>query len=144
MRASAKAASGPAGEARPAAKLQDEQEPADPRDKRTQEQAKSCEQARSHFGTSRRGDTSSRAAGRARNQRFRVTSAQEDGPVISGNEQGAGVSRASRTRGARAVRAEERERIQGRPSAAGRTYMEVAFSGSKGGGAFWILQSEAL
>jgi hypothetical protein len=78
-------------------------EPADPRDKRGQEQVKSCEQARSCFGTSWRGETSSRAAGRARDKRFRVTSAREDGPVISGDEQGARVSRASRTGGARSV-----------------------------------------
>jgi hypothetical protein len=50
------------------------------------------------------------------------------------------VSRASRTRGAHAAQAEEREEIQGRPSAAGWTYEEIAFSGIKGGGAFRILQ----
>jgi hypothetical protein len=32
--------------------------------------------------------------------------------------------------------------IQGRPIAEGQTYEEVAFSRSKGGGAFWILQSK--
>ncbi len=73
-----------------------------------------------------------------------MTSAREDGLVISRDKQGARVSRANRTQGVRSVQAEEREGIRERPSAAGRTYEEVAFSGIKGGGAFWILHTKAL
>ncbi len=52
------------------------------------------------------------------------------------------LSRSSQKGGERAVRAEECGGIRGRSSEADRT--EIAISGVKGGGAFWILQSEAL
>jgi hypothetical protein len=85
-----------------------------------------------------------RAAGRARSQRFRVTSARRSEPVIRGGPRGASAPGRSQTLGVRLVRAEERGGIRGRPSAAGRTYEEVAFSGIKGGGAFRILQSRGF
>jgi hypothetical protein len=79
---------------------------------------------------------------RAKNQRFREMSVRKDEPVNSGDTQGASTRRRSQTLGVRTVQAEEREGIRGRPSAAGRTYEKVAFSGVKGGGAFRILQSK--
>jgi hypothetical protein len=49
-----------------------------------------------------------------------MTSEGKDGPVTSGHDQETLVNRASQTRGERAVRAEEREGIRGRPREAGR------------------------
>ncbi len=80
------------------------------------------------------------AAGRAKEQRVRVTSAPEDGPVTSGDKQGAREQGEPDTRCARGT--SEREGIRGRPIEAGRTYAEVAFSGIKGGEALRILQSK--
>ncbi len=82
--------------------------------------------------------TSQQPAVFARQERLR-TSQQ---PAVFAQQEIA--SRSNQKRGERAVRAEERRGIRGRPSAAGRTNAEVAFSGVKGGGAFWILQSKAL
>jgi hypothetical protein len=69
-----------------------------------------------------------------------VTSAREDGPVISGDKLGARGAGEPDTRCARGTN--ERGKIRGQPLAAGRTYKEVAFSGIKGGGALRILQSK--
>ncbi len=54
------------------------------------------------------------------------------------------LSRSSQKGGERAVRAEECGGIRGRSSEADRTDAEIAISGVKGGGAFWILQSKGL
>jgi hypothetical protein len=65
--------------------------------------------------TSRRIKTSGEAAGRAKNQRFRETSARKDEPVTSADTQGESARRRSQTLGVRAVQAEERGGIRGRP-----------------------------
>jgi hypothetical protein len=78
-----------------------------------------------------------RAAGQARSQRFRVTSARRSEPVIRRGARGASARGESQTLGgARYERSSAKEFEDGRPP-----YEEVAFSGIKGGGAFWILQS---
>ncbi len=82
-----------------------------------------------------------RAAGRARSQRFRVTSAHRSEPVIRGGGHGASARGRSQTLGVRPVRAEEREGIRGQPRAAGRLTKKLPFPALKGGGAFRILQS---
>jgi hypothetical protein len=123
-------------------KLPDEPEPAVPRDKRDKERTESCSKREAALGPAGEARPAAQAAGRAKNQRFRVTSARRSEPVISGGARGASTSGRSQTLGVRMVRAEEREGIRGRPSAAGQTYEEVAFSSIKGGGAFRILQSK--
>ena len=72
-------------------------------------------------------------------QRFRATSASRSGSVIRGGARGASARGESQNFGWRPVRAARRSSRTaecGRPPCA-----EVAFSGIKGGGAFWILQS---
>ena len=92
--------------------------------------------------TSRRSETSSaEAAGRARSQRFRATSADRSESVIRGGARGESARRKSQTLGG--ARYERREGIRGRPIAAGRPDAEVAFSGNtiKEAERFGILQS---
>jgi hypothetical protein len=74
-----------------------------------------------------------RAAGRARSQRFRATSAQKR---TSHQERRARREPNFGWRPVRAARRSSRTADSGRPP-----YAEVAFSGIKGGGSFWILQS---
>ena len=92
--------------------------------------------------TSRRSETSSaEAAGRARSQRFRATSARRSESVIRGGAREESARRKSQTLGG--ARYERREGIRGRPIAAGRPDAEVAFSGNtiKEAERFGILQS---
>ena len=82
-----------------------------------------------------------RAAGRARSQRFRATSADRSKSVIWGGARGASARGESQTLGD--ARYERHEGIRGRPIAAGRPDAEVAFSGNtiKEAERFGILQS---
>jgi hypothetical protein len=117
------------------------QEPAGPRYKHAQETDREggAQNQQRPAGEAR---PAGQAAGRAKNQRFRVTSARRSEPVISGGARGVSACGRIQILGVCTARAEERGGIRGRPSAAGRTYEEVAFSSIKGGGAFRILQSK--
>ncbi len=82
-----------------------------------------------------------RAAGRARSQRFRVTSAHRSEPVNKGGAPGVSARGRSQTVGVRPARAEEREGIRGRPRAAGRLTKKLPSPALKEVERFWILQS---
>jgi hypothetical protein len=101
--------------------------PAVPGDKRAQERTQELQQAQNQQRPAGEARPAAEAAGRAKNQRVRVTSVREDGPVISGDKQGARVS--GRTGHRCAPGTSERGGIRGRPIAAGRAYTELAFSG---------------
>ena len=82
-----------------------------------------------------------RASGRARSQRFRVTSARRSKPVIRRVAPGASVRGRSQTLGVRLARAEECEGIRGRPIAAGRLTQKLPSPALKEAERFGILQS---
>jgi hypothetical protein len=85
-----------------------------------------------------------RAAGRARSQRFRVTSERRSKPVIRGGAPGASARRESQTLGVRPARAEEREGIRGPLRAAGRLTKKLPSPALKEGERFGSYNSGAL